>query len=92
MLLSIVLGRCPLVERSRGQVSLHLALVASEVRQHQEEAADEAGPERVGLRQAELELERIQSSHRAGGCAMPISTTANRRTKGMKGIWFRHAR
>ena len=37
------------VDRLRRQVALHLALVAAEVRQHQEQAADHARPERVGL-------------------------------------------
>ena len=53
-----------LVDRLRSQVALDLALIAAEVPQHQEQAAQNARPERVLLAQVEAEIERVQP---AGG-------------------------
>ena len=53
-----------LVQRLRGEVALHLALVAPEVRQVQEQPADEARPERVGLLRIEVEVDGVEP---AGG-------------------------
>ena len=54
-----------LVDRFRGEIPLNLALIASEVRQHQKQAADQAGPERVRLTQIKAEVDRVQPSCRA---------------------------
>jgi len=51
-------GMARLVQRLRRQVALHLALVAPEVRQVQEQSADEARPERIGLAGIEREIDR----------------------------------
>ena len=55
-----------LVHRLRRQVALHLALIAAEIRQHQEQPADHARPERVGLAQVEREVDRLQPAGGAG--------------------------
>ena len=46
-----------LPQRLGGEVTLDLALVAAEVRQVQEQAAEEAGPERIGLPRVEMEID-----------------------------------
>ena len=56
--------RARFVDRLRGEIALHLALVGAEVRQHEERAADHARPERVRVREAEREVEHAQP---AGG-------------------------
>ena len=47
------------------EVSLHLALVATEIRQHQEQTAQQSGPERVGLSDVEREIDGLQPPRRA---------------------------
>ncbi len=54
------------VFRFRRQITLHLALVAAEIREHQEQPADHARPERVGFAQIEFEVHRMQPPGRAG--------------------------
>ncbi len=48
------------VDRPRGEVPLHLALVRAEVRTEQEQRRDRAGPEGVLVRQVEREVEALQ--------------------------------
>ena len=56
----------PRIYRLRGEVALDLALVAAEIRQHQEQPADEPGPERVGVVRIEAEVDRREASRCAG--------------------------
>ena len=51
-------------ERLRREIPLHLALVAAEIRERQEEAAEQARPERVRLVQIEPEVDGLETSHR----------------------------
>src|SRR5437867_1047622 len=53
-------------ETAPGQVALDLALIAPEVRQHDEEAADEAAPERVGGGEAGREVHDPEAPRRLG--------------------------
>ena len=53
------------VDRFRRQIPLDLALVAAEVRQHQEQPADHPGPERVRLARIEAEIDRLQAPGRS---------------------------
>jgi hypothetical protein len=55
-----------LVDRLRGEIALDLALVATEVGEHQEEARDGARPDGVLLREVEREVERPEPAGRAG--------------------------
>ena len=50
----------------RGEVPLHLTLIRPEVREHKEGAADDAGPERVGVVQIEREVINAETPGRAG--------------------------
>src|SRR5256886_15671034 len=54
-----------LIYRLGGDVALHLALVGPEVRQHEERAADQAGPEREIVGQVEGEIEGAEPARRA---------------------------
>ena len=56
----------PFLHGLRGQVALHLALVAAEIRQHQEQPAEQPGPEGVGLRPVEAEVDGSQAPRGAG--------------------------
>src|SRR6185503_66680 len=47
------------VHRLRRQIALHLALIRAEIRELQERSADQARPERVGVREAEREIEHL---------------------------------
>ncbi len=54
------------IHRGRRQVSLHLALIRSEVRAEEKQRGNRAGPERVLVREVEREVERLQSPCGAG--------------------------
>ena len=56
----------PGVDRLRRQIALHLALVAAEVAEHQEQPAQQAGPEGVRLVEVEREVDGLQPAGGAG--------------------------
>ncbi len=54
------------IDRARSEVALHLALVAAEIGQEQEQRGEQAGPDRVALFEIETEVERLQLAGGAG--------------------------
>jgi hypothetical protein len=61
-----------LVDRLGGEVTLHLALVAAEVRQAEEQPANQSRPQGVGLAQVEPGINRLQPS----GCTSELQRLA----------------
>ena len=70
-----------LLDRLRRQVALHLALVAAEIRQHQEQPAQQPGPEGVGLRPVEAEVDGSQAPRGAGHVQRIADTHIGRQTE-----------
>ena len=53
-------------DRFAGEIALHLGLVAAEIGQRQEHAADQAAPEVVAVVPIEVQIHGVQPARRAG--------------------------